>query len=127
VHRLAVGLVLVAALADGADAHSLAFYVLVLAVPAIAAAALAALGDAFELGDPRAVGRAWIQAAALLLVLVSAAVRAPFRGDGSVPRLAVSALVACVVLYVAQGALAAWPSVRRRLAGRPVTRELPRF
>jgi hypothetical protein len=111
--RLAIGLVLVAGLTDVAGGHRVAFYLLVLAVPAIAAAALAALGTAFE--DSRAVGRAWIQAAALLLVLVSAAARAPARGDG-VPRLAVSALVVCVLLYAAQGVLAAWPLLRRRIA-----------
>ena len=73
--RLAIGLVLMAGLADAAGGHRLAFYLLVLAVPAIAAAALSALGAAFEPGDSRAVGRAWVQAAALLLVLVSAAAR----------------------------------------------------
>jgi hypothetical protein len=125
--RAAIGLVLLAGLADAAGAHQLAFYLLVLAVPTIAAAALIALGDAFEPGDPRAVARAWVQAAALLLVLVSAAARAPSHGDGAAPRLAVSALVVCVVLYAGQGALALWPTVRRRLAARPVTRELTRY
>jgi len=119
--RLAIGLVLMAGLADAAGGHRLAFYLLVLAVPAIAAAALSALGAAFEPGDSRAVGRAWVQAAALLLVLVSAAARAPGRGDG-VPRFAISALVACLVLYGAQGALTAWPGVRRRLAAHPLAR-----
>ena len=124
--RLAIGLVLMAGLADAAGGHRLAFYLLVLAVPAIAAAALSALGAAFEPGDSRAVGRAWVQAAALLLVLVSAAARAPGRGDG-VPRFAISALVVCLVLYAAQGALTAWPGVRRRLAAHPLARELTRF
>jgi hypothetical protein len=96
-------------------------------VPAIAATALAALGEAFEPGDPRAVARAWIHAAALLLVLLSAAVRAPFRGDGSVPRLAISALVLCIVLYAGQGAMWLWPALRRRLAAHPLGRELTRF
>ena len=124
--RLAIGLVLMAGLADAAGGHRLAFYLLVLAVPAIAAAALSALGSAFEPGDSRAVGRAWVQAAALLLVLVSAAARAPARGEG-VPRLAVSALVVCVLLYAGQGALLAWPQVRRRLVSRPLARELTRY
>jgi len=123
--RLAVGLVLVAGLADAAGGHRLAFYLLVLAVPAIAAAALSALAAAFE-QDSRAVVRAWIQAAALLLVLVSAAARAPARGEG-LPRLAISALVVCLALYGAQGALTAWPGVRRRLAAHPLARELTRF
>jgi hypothetical protein len=113
--RVATGLVLLAGLADAAGTHRLAFYLLVLAVPAISAAALAALGAAFEPAGSHAVGRAWVQTAALGLVLVSAAVRAPFRGDG-VPRLAVSALVVCVLLYAAQGAVVLWPQVRRRFA-----------
>ena len=123
--RLAIGLVLVAGLADAAGGHRLAFYLLVLAVPAIAAAALSAPGAAFDL-DSRAVGRAWVQAAALLLVLVSAAARAPARGEG-VPRVAVSALVVCVLLYAGQGVLLAWPHLRRRLVSRPFARELTRF
>jgi hypothetical protein len=113
--RVAIGLVLLAGLADAAGTHRLAFYLLVLAVPAISAAALAALGAAFEPADSRAIARAWVQTAALGLVLVSAAARAPVRGEG-VPRLAVSALVVCVLLYAAQGAVAAWPHVRRRFA-----------
>jgi hypothetical protein len=125
VERLAIGLVLVAGLADAAGAHSLAFYLLVLAVPAIAAAALAALGAAFEPGAGPAVGRAWIQASALLLVLVSAAARAPVRDEG-VPRLALSALVASVLLYAGVVAVAAWPHVRRRLLTHPLARELMR-
>jgi hypothetical protein len=123
--RLAIGLVLVAGLADAAGGHPLAFYLLVLAVPAIAAAALSALASAFE-EDSRAVARAWIQAAALLLVLVSAAARAPARGDG-VPRVAVTALVVCVLLYASQGARLAWPYLRRRLVSRPLARELTRY
>jgi hypothetical protein len=112
--RVAIGLVLLAGLADAAGGHRLAFYLLVVAVPAISAAALGALGAAFEPADSRAVARAWLQTAALGLVLVSAAARAPFRGEG-VPRLAISALVVCVLLYAAQGAVVAWPHVRRRL------------
>ena len=113
--RVAICLVLLAGLADAAGGHRLAFYLLVLAVPAISAAALGALGAAFEPAGSRAVGRAWVQTVALGLVLVSAAVRAPFHGDG-VPRLAVSALVVCVLLYAAQAAVAVWPQARRRLA-----------
>ena len=114
--RLAIGLVLVAGLADAAGVHSLAFYALLLAVPATAAAALTALGAAFEPGDPRAIGRAWVQATALTLVLVSAAVRAPFRDADSVPRLATSALVACLLLFAGQALISAWPGLRRRLS-----------
>jgi hypothetical protein len=123
----AIGLVLTAALADAAGAHSLSFLALVLAVPATAAAALVALGSAFEPGDSRAVGRAWVQGAALALVLLSAAVRAPFRESGTVPRLGTTALVACLLLFAGQAAVALWPHVRRHVERRFAVRSLPRY
>ena len=43
-----VGLVIAAAAADGAGAHRLAFYALLLAVPAAAAAALEAFGHVLD-------------------------------------------------------------------------------
>jgi len=113
-----VVLVVVAALADAAGAHSLAFDALVLAVPAAAVAALAALAVAVDPGEPLAVARAWLLAVVLLLVLVSAAVRAPVRGADSVPRLATSALVAALVVLGAAVAGALWPWLRRRFRPR---------
>jgi hypothetical protein len=124
--RLAIGFVVLAGLGDAAGAHRFAFYLLVLAVPAIAVAALESLAAAYEPADSRAVGRAWVQAVALLLVLVSTAARAPFRGD-NVPRLALSTLIACILLFAGQGAAAAWPHVRRRLSGHQLARELMRY
>jgi 4-amino-4-deoxy-L-arabinose transferase-like glycosyltransferase len=125
VQRVAMGLVLVAGLADAAGGHSLAFYALVLAVPAIAATALSALGTAFD-GDARAIGRAWVHAVALVLVLASAAARASSRGADAPPRLAISALVVCLLVFAADGAVHAWPHVRRRLGGHPRARALTR-
>jgi hypothetical protein len=116
--KLAIGLVLAAGLADVAGGHSVAFVALVLAVPATAAAALIALGAAFGPGDSRAVGRAWVQGVALALVLLSSAVRAPFRASDTVPRLGTTSLVACLLLFAGQAALTLWPRVRRHVERR---------
>jgi hypothetical protein len=54
-----------------------------------------------------------------VLVLVSAALRAPLRAEGTVPRAAVSAVIACLAVFAAQGVLAALPALRRGLRLRP--------
>jgi hypothetical protein len=114
-----IGLVLIAGLADAAGAHSLAFYALVIAVPAAAVAALAALDAALDHADgARFIARAWLQGVVLALILTSAAVRAPAHGGGSVPRLAVTALVACLAVFACQGLFALLPRVQRRAHGR---------
>jgi hypothetical protein len=87
-----------AALADAAGAHLLANYALLAAVPALAAAALAAFGDTLE--DGRGGGRAlqaglWV--AALVTTTFAAGERAPLVDEGAVPRLAVYALAAALV------------------------------
>jgi hypothetical protein len=50
---------------------------------------------------------------ALVLILVAAALRAPLRAEGAVPRAAVSAAIACLVVFAAQGLLAALPVLKR--------------
>jgi hypothetical protein len=52
----------------------------------------------------------------LLLVLVSAAMRAPLRAEGSVPRAAVSAVIACLVIFAIQAVIGTAPALRRALA-----------
>ena len=59
------------------------------------------------------------------LVLVSAALRAPMRAEGSIPRAAVSAVIACLVVFALQGALAALPAFRRGLRPQPAPSEVP--
>jgi len=115
-------LVLGGALADLSGNHALAFYVLVAAVPATAAAALAALGDALDPG-PRAPGartQASLGLLAALLVLAAAASRAPLVEQGSVPPLATAALGACLVVLILQACAGAAAELqgqgRRRLA-----------
>jgi hypothetical protein len=55
----------------------------------------------------------------LLLVLVSAALRAPLLAEGSVPRAAVSAVIACLVVFTIQALIGSMPAIRRVLRSRP--------
>src|SRR5688572_14247352 len=104
-------LLLLAAIgADTLGAEGAAFYLLLGAVVVTAHAALDAYGRLVELpGTAPDLGAARLQAAlgflALVLVVVAAAVRAPVLGDGSVPPLGLSALVASLVLLATQGAV----------------------
>lgn len=100
--------------ADGAGMHRLAFYLVLLAIPPAAGAALAAAGD---VADGRAVlVRAVCCGGALALLVLSSAVRANVADTASLPPLAVSALVGGVLAYGALGV--AWlvlaPSAARR-------------
>ena len=49
----------------------------------------------------------------LLLVLAAAALRAPLRAEGTVPRRGVSAVIACLVVFAIQGLLASLPALKR--------------
>jgi hypothetical protein len=106
---LPVALVVVAGLADATSAPRLAFYALVAAVPAAALAALDAYGDMVDVEAPDAIVRA--QAAlwgvTVALLVIGTAPRAPTLGAGSVPRFASTALLACLVVFLAQAATAA--------------------
>ena len=96
-------LVLLAGAADAGD-HRLAFYVLLAAIPAGAAAALAAFGDVV---DGRAgLVRFALPLGALALLVLGAAVRAPALHDASLPALAVSAPLGAAALYAVQGVVA---------------------
>jgi hypothetical protein len=109
------GLVALAGLCDAAGAHDGAFWLLVLAVPLAALAALVVLGRALDEDATGRLTHAWLQGAALVLILFGAAARAPFRDEGSVPRVAVSALVACLLLYAVEAAFLLGPVVRARI------------
>lgn len=108
--RLAsVGLVLGAALADVASHHSLAYYLLVTAVPVVAVAALSGLGDvldstAAELHDR---GIAMLSALALPFVLLGTAVRAPLLTEGPPPAVGVTAVVVALVIFAVQALVTA--------------------
>jgi hypothetical protein len=107
-----VALVVAAAAADGAGAHGLAFYALLLAVPAAAAAALAAFGQVLD-GAPEHL-HALLWTIVLGLLVTGAAVRAPEVTQGAVPALGRSALVACLVVFCVQAALSAAAELRSR-------------
>jgi hypothetical protein len=110
---LPIGLVVLAGLGDAAGTHRLAFWLLVLAVPGAAVAALVTLDEALCAEPARPLRYAWLQALSLALILTGAAVRAPVH-DGAVPRLAVSALVACLIVYALQGLALLAPALRPR-------------
>ncbi len=108
INRLApIALVLAAALADHFGAHSIAFDFLLLAVPVTAIAGLRSVSERLDGKSNPAHPYGW--AVVLGLLLIATAVRAPAVGDPSVPAVARSALVACVVVFCVQalGALAA--------------------
>jgi hypothetical protein len=100
-----------AAAADGAGAHALAFYALLAAVPATAVAALDAFGELLE-GD-RTHLHAALWALALALIVAGAAVRAPAVAEGAVPALARSSLLACLAIFCVQALAALGRELRR--------------
>jgi hypothetical protein len=88
---------LAAAAADGAGAHRVAFYVLLLAVPAGALAGLERLAAALDgHGETR---EAILCGAALALVVLSEALRGPHLVENGAPALAISALAVALVLF----------------------------
>jgi hypothetical protein len=107
-----VGLVIAAAAADGAGAHGLAFYALLLAVPAAAAAGLEAFGRILDGADEHLHALLWT--IVLGLLIVGAAVRAPMVTEGTVPTLAHSALLACLVVFCVQAVASAVTELRGR-------------
>jgi hypothetical protein len=130
---LPVVLVLLAACADASGRHGLATSVLVLAIPAAAAAALTRFGELVELpGRVRGVVALRVDVAlgalALVAVVVSAAARAGAVEGTGVPPLAVSALLASVVAFALQAVVALLaPTVRaeRPPRRRPVAADEP--
>jgi hypothetical protein len=97
-------LVFGAVLADQHGAHALAFDALLVAVPVTAIAGLRSVSD--RLDGKAEQAQAYVWAVVLALLLVATAARAPSVGDPSVPAMARSALIACVVVFCLQ-ALAA--------------------
>jgi hypothetical protein len=91
-----IGLVLAAALADHSGSHTLAFDALLLAVPVTAYVALRELGRT----------SAYLWGVVLTLLLLATSARAPALGDASVPPIARSALMACIVVFCLQALVA---------------------
>ena len=107
-----VGLVVMAAAADGAGAHELAFYALLLAVPAAAVAALDTFGELLDGARDHLHALLWT--VVLGLIVVGAAVRAPAVTEGAVPALARSALLACLAIFCVQAIVSLAAELRRR-------------
>jgi len=106
-----VALVVAAAAADGAGMHGVAFYALLAAVPAVAAAGLGAYGEALEGRGARV--HAYLWGLVLALTVTGAAVRAPSLAEGTVPALARSAVVACLAIFCAQAIAGVIGELRR--------------
>jgi hypothetical protein len=83
--------------ADALGLHRLASYLVLLTVVAAAAAAFVGVGDLLE--GKKAWLRALGTAGALALLVLGAAVRANAPVGAAVPALAISTLVAALVLY----------------------------
>jgi len=93
---LAPGIALGALLADAAGVHGLALWLVLLAVPAAAAAAFVGVSDALAgLGAMRGV----TASLALVLLVVGSAAREGAPRGASVPALAVSSVVLALVCY----------------------------
>src|SRR5262245_22125313 len=101
-------LALIALLADLSGDHGVALGFVLAAIPAAFTLALDCYGDALE---ARCGGlRPLVAAGGLVLLVLSAALRSP-AVVGGVPRLAISAVVLCLLLYAGAllGALYATP------------------
>lgn len=97
---LAPGLALAAVLADVGGAHGLASWLVLLALPAAAATAFAAISDALDEG-PRL--QAVTGCLALVLLVAGSTVREAAATGASVPALAVSTIVIALVCYAVPG------------------------
>jgi hypothetical protein len=89
-------LALIALLADLSGSHGVALGFVLAAIPAAFALALECYGDALEARCGAL--RPLFAGAGLVLLVLSAALRSP-AVVGGVPRLAVSAIVLCLLLY----------------------------
>ena len=109
-----MALVLLATAFDAAGVSSLSFYLLLAAIPAVVVAGLAALEELVgENAVPYRKAVARLHVVTLVLLLVATALRAPLRAEGIVPRAAVSAVVACLVVFAIQGLLGSLPALKR--------------
>ncbi len=107
---LPAGLLVGTLVADTRGSHSVSFYLVLLAVPALAFAALSFFGELVDGTADEAAGALYVglSALSLLLVLVAAAARA--NADASVPAIGSSAVVGAFGLLAIQSAV--WCSGR---------------
>jgi hypothetical protein len=98
---LASGLALGAVLCDAGGVHGLAFWLVLVAIPAAAWVSFLGVSDALA-GEARWLPAASAAFALVLLVLGSAARESAAQG-GHVPALAVSTVVAALICYALPG------------------------
>jgi hypothetical protein len=96
--------VVAATAADAAGAHSVASWLVLVAIPVAAAVAFAAAGELVE--ERRTLVSALCPALVLILLVLASAVRSNAVAGGHVPRLGLSALGACLALYAVQALVA---------------------
>jgi hypothetical protein len=108
---VSAGLLLAAVVADGAGVRTLAFYLVLAAIPAVAIAALCFFGDLVEGSADGEAGALYVglTAISLILLVIGAAVRANALRDAALPALGISAVVGALVLIVLQ--LTVWASL----------------
>jgi hypothetical protein len=109
---ISAALVLGAVIADGQHERSVALYLVLAAIPAVAMTALSFFGDLVDGSADAEAGAVYVglTSLALILLLIGAAVRANTLADGAIPALGVSALVGALALLGLQ--LAVWTSLR---------------
>jgi hypothetical protein len=109
---ISAALVLGAVVADGQHARTVALYLVLAAIPAVAMTALSFFGDLVDGSADAEAGAVYVglTSLALILLLIGAAVRANTLADGAIPALGVSALVGALALLGLQ--LAVWTSLR---------------
>ena len=108
---LSASLLLAAVIADSGGARSLAFYLVLAAIPAVAISALSFFGDLVEGSADDEAGALYVglTGLALILLVVGAAVRANALRDAALPALGISAVVGALALIGLQ--LTVWSSL----------------
>lgn len=98
--------------ADGAGGRSLAFYLVLAAIPAVAVSALSFFGDLVEGSADDEAGALYVglTSLALFLLVIGAAVRANALRDAALPALGTSTVVGALALIGLQ--LTVWISLR---------------
>jgi hypothetical protein len=108
---LSAALLLAAVVADGAGGRSLAFYLVLASIPAVAVAALSFYGDLVEGSADDDAGALYVglTSLALVLLVIGGAVRANALRDAALPALGTSAVIGALALIGLQ--LVVWISL----------------
>jgi hypothetical protein len=109
---LSAVLLLGAVIADGGGARSLAFYLVLAAIPAMAVAALSFFGDLVEGSADDEAGALYVglTGLALVLLVIGTAARANALQDAALPAIGTSAVVGALALIGLQ--LTVWVCLR---------------